>query len=59
MYDFMILAVSILIFCYTFWYFQTLGVDPKDVTPVSLLKDRVRQVEVHPDLKSNQVQYLP
>lgn len=32
--------------------FKNLGVDLKDVTPTSLLKDRVRQIEENPDFSN-------
>ncbi|GFS35543.1 transcription regulator [Actinidia rufa] len=35
--------------------FKNLGVDLKDVTPTSLLKDRVRQVEGNPDFSNKDV----
>lgn len=35
--------------------FKNLGVDLKDVTPTSLLKDRVREVEGNPDFSNKDV----
>ena len=36
--------------------FKNLGVDLKDVTPTSLLKDRARQVEGNPDFSNKDVE---
>lgn len=41
-----------------FWFqvlFKHLGVDLKDVTPTSLLKDRVREIEGNPDFSNKDV----